>query len=66
MKENRNLEQKLNTLENALSKKDGMSWMESILNTSEVKELKDKLYNYMMEKNSLDENFLKTQKELAK
>lgn len=66
MKENRTLEEKARNYEKALAKTDGMSWIESLINCSEVKDLKDKVYSFMMERNALDENLLQTQKELGK
>lgn len=61
-RENRHLEEKVQGLERALTKKENGKWIESLLNMSEEKGLKEKLYNLMMDKNSLDENYHKIQK----
>jgi hypothetical protein len=51
-----------------VTKKNGNHWFESLLTSSnnELKELKEKMYNLLMEKNQLDTNFHKSQKDLAR
>lgn len=70
-KENSNLEGLLFTSEKNLidlAKSMKIDWVESLLETAnnETRELKERLYALMVQKSSLDDNFYKIEKELAK
>ncbi|CAO1363493.1 unnamed protein product [Diamesa hyperborea] len=71
LRDNRNLEQLLATAEKnfiELAKTQNIDWIESLLVTSnnDTRDLKDKLYQCLLEKSSLGDILQKTQKELAK
>lgn len=65
------LESKVKSNENTLLsmfKDNNIDWIQPLLESSnmESKELKEKLYKSMLDKNHLQANFQKTQKDLAK
>lgn len=69
--DNKNLEKFLAESERKLidlAEMKNMGWIETMMTTSnnESREARDKLFNLMVQKNALADNFSKTQKELAK
>ena len=71
LRDNRNLEVLLSSSEKNLidlAKTQNIDWIESLLVTSnnDTRDLKDKLYQCLLEKSSLGDILQKTQKELAK